>query len=530
MNYAPVIWDALIEVIDNPYGVAGLMGNLYAESGLNPCNLQGSFEKKLNYTDGSYTQAVDDGTYHKFITDGAGYGLAQWTYSTRKSDLLDFAQERQTSIGDLDTQLAFLIQEMEESFPKVWNTLQTATSVREASNSVLFYYEMPKDQSEKMQDKRASYGQWYYDKYANQKEEKKQVTIDYDKYINSKNVHYLSNSGGDEKGKIYGGEAGDQTGKEWELRKWYNRPWTHMFRYEKNDKVGRTIAELGIEAALNDNIGYDQYQRQTYWKQLQKAQYRPSAIEEKCEADCSAGAAANIKACGYILNIDGLKNVDSSMTSRNTISQLKKAGFTIYTDKKYLTSTKYLQPGDILLYENHHVSTNITVGSEISKEKTTIPIIGKAIARTNIYMRENAGTIYKAICVITEGIEVNVLEQLTNGWLKIQYNDKIGYSSNTTGNYWKYTPIINESTNNIRYNTNTSYDKNLIGQYKMIDALALNLRKGPGIEYEIIKTLNNTHIFENEGLYATSADKVQWLYVRSEGFEGFMSSKFLQKI
>lgn len=37
--------------IKNPYGVAGLMGNLYAESALSPINLQNSYEKKLGYTD-----------------------------------------------------------------------------------------------------------------------------------------------------------------------------------------------------------------------------------------------------------------------------------------------------------------------------------------------------------------------------------------------------------------------------------------------------------------------------------------------
>ena len=30
------IWDTLIEEIKNPYGVAGLMGNLMAESSMNP--------------------------------------------------------------------------------------------------------------------------------------------------------------------------------------------------------------------------------------------------------------------------------------------------------------------------------------------------------------------------------------------------------------------------------------------------------------------------------------------------------------
>ena len=40
-------------------GVAGLMGNLYAESGLNPQNLQNTYEKRLGFTDASYTAAVD---------------------------------------------------------------------------------------------------------------------------------------------------------------------------------------------------------------------------------------------------------------------------------------------------------------------------------------------------------------------------------------------------------------------------------------------------------------------------------------
>ena len=34
------IWEFLIEKIGNPYGVAGLMGNLYAESKLRQNNLQ----------------------------------------------------------------------------------------------------------------------------------------------------------------------------------------------------------------------------------------------------------------------------------------------------------------------------------------------------------------------------------------------------------------------------------------------------------------------------------------------------------
>ena len=78
------IWNFLKSKGLSSCGAAGLMGNLYAESGLNPQNLQTSYDKKLGHTDASYTAAVDNGSYGNFARDGAGYGLAQWTYHTRK--------------------------------------------------------------------------------------------------------------------------------------------------------------------------------------------------------------------------------------------------------------------------------------------------------------------------------------------------------------------------------------------------------------------------------------------------------------
>ena len=68
------IWNFLKGAGLNDCGAAGLMGNLYAESGLRPDNLQNSYEKKLGYTDASYTAAVDSGAYAGFVKDCAGYG------------------------------------------------------------------------------------------------------------------------------------------------------------------------------------------------------------------------------------------------------------------------------------------------------------------------------------------------------------------------------------------------------------------------------------------------------------------------
>lgn len=102
------IWNFCIGKGMSKCGAAGLMGNIYAESGLVPTNLQNSFEKKLGYTDAAYTAAVDNGSYKNFVRDSAGYGLCQWTYWSRKQALLAFCQSKGTSIGDLEMQLEFM--------------------------------------------------------------------------------------------------------------------------------------------------------------------------------------------------------------------------------------------------------------------------------------------------------------------------------------------------------------------------------------------------------------------------------------
>lgn len=159
------IWEFLYGKIGNAYGTAGLMGELYAESGLRADNLQNSCEKKLNITDVEYTRLVDGNNYPDFINDKAGYGLAQWTYWSRKKALLEFAKGQGKSIGDLDMQLDFLWGEM-QGYKEVLAVLKAAKSVREASDAVLAGYEKPADQGETVKARRAGYGRAFYEKYA----------------------------------------------------------------------------------------------------------------------------------------------------------------------------------------------------------------------------------------------------------------------------------------------------------------------------------------------------------------------------
>ena len=168
-NFEEYIWNYFSERIGNDYGVAGLMGNLYHESGLKPNNLQNSYETSLGYTDSSYTEAVDSGSYSEssFANDSAGYGLAQWTFYTRKQGLYTmYKNGGYSSIGSIDLACDFLWHELQTSYSGVLEFLKTASNVRQASDKVLHDFESPEDQSESVELKRHETSVYFYNKYA----------------------------------------------------------------------------------------------------------------------------------------------------------------------------------------------------------------------------------------------------------------------------------------------------------------------------------------------------------------------------
>lgn len=167
---AEKIWNFFIEKGLTPFGAAGLLGNIDAESALISTNLQDSFQRHLGYTDATYTASVDNGSYTKerFIRDESGYGICQWTYWTRKKSLYEFAKKTGRSIGDLEMQLEFLFSELETNFPKVFTILKSATSVKEASDVVLMEFERPYNAASQ-KDKRESFSQKYYAKFMTNK-------------------------------------------------------------------------------------------------------------------------------------------------------------------------------------------------------------------------------------------------------------------------------------------------------------------------------------------------------------------------
>lgn len=147
------VWAYLIKYM-TPEGAAGVMGNLYAESGVIPNRVEILCLKRLKeqgkvYTDATYTAFVDDGTITKaqFLNPlpgkQYGYGLAQWTSPGRKSALYDLCRSRKVSIGNLQAQLDYLMVELRGTYKAVLDVLTTTKSVRTASDKFLMDFEQP---------------------------------------------------------------------------------------------------------------------------------------------------------------------------------------------------------------------------------------------------------------------------------------------------------------------------------------------------------------------------------------------------
>ena len=187
----------------------------------------------------------------------------------------------------------------------------------------------------------------------------------------------ISNCGSNENGKTTGGKAGDQTGKEYRVISWYSRPWKCVLRFP-DPKVGEEIARISEAAAKNDNVGYCQTHRRTYHDALKAANWNPAAIKKPVETDCSASTLANIIAAGHKCGIAALKQINPDGYTGNMRAALKKAGFTVLTDSKYLTSSDYLLPGDILLNDNAHAAVNLTAGPKAKAAAVTTPAASAA--------------------------------------------------------------------------------------------------------------------------------------------------------
>ena len=141
----------------------------------------------------------------------------------------------------------------------------------------------------------------------------------------------------DENGKLSGGKAGDQTGKEVSTQPYYmhSKGW-YCYR-AKDAKVAAHLASAMKDACDNNNIGYDQGERSTVILQLRRYGTL-KGIETKTEADCSS----LIRACCIEAGFD-----TGEFNTASEGAALANTG--MFEERKSVTSSTELFDGDILV-------------------------------------------------------------------------------------------------------------------------------------------------------------------------------------
>ena len=142
------IWNHLRQAGLTPAGTAAVMGNLWAESGLESNNLQNTANVALGMTDDEFVHRVDTGviTRDDLIQMGKnsyGFGLAQWTYYTRLGKLWDATIGKGVSIANEDAQLDFMLTELRDGYLTLLNALKTSSDLYAMTSRFCTDFERP---------------------------------------------------------------------------------------------------------------------------------------------------------------------------------------------------------------------------------------------------------------------------------------------------------------------------------------------------------------------------------------------------
>lgn len=135
-------------------GAAGIIGNLWAESGVIPPRIEGSAEatptRARNFLDVATTFTLDQIRLRPH-PDGPklpGVGLAQWTSTARRAGVFSHVYNGQSygslALRSMDAQLDYLVRELRTSYAGVFGVVTaSAVNVETASDEVVYNFEVP---------------------------------------------------------------------------------------------------------------------------------------------------------------------------------------------------------------------------------------------------------------------------------------------------------------------------------------------------------------------------------------------------
>ena len=217
----------------------------------------------------------------------------------------------------------------------------------------------------------------------------------------------------DENGKAKGGKAGDQTGKEVSMQNWYkhSKGW-RVFRAKDPNKA-LLIARDMQYACANNNIGYDQSQRDTLYNVAKEVNFNCNLVKKKCETDCSALVRVCCAYAGIML--------PNFRTANEGKVLLASGAFDEMTGVKYTDSSSYLCAGDILVTKTSgHTVVVLNNGTKADNERVvsfnTVLVIGKTV-----FIRKEPSIESLAVGIAKQGEKFVYNRISKNGWYSIIY-------------------------------------------------------------------------------------------------------------
>ena len=187
----------------------------------------------------------------------------------------------------------------------------------------------------------------------------------------------------DEYGKITGGKVGDQTGKEVSIQNWYKSSKGWIVIRALDDKVREKIAYAMEGACANNNIGYDQTNRNGLYNNCKNFGFDPRKVTVKTETDCSA----TVRVCVHYAGI----TVGDFNTSTEKNMLQKTGKFQIITSSSVCNSSTNLMRGDILVTKTKgHTVVVLDDGANVVREKAS-----SADPNVNPYAEPTTSTLKK---------------------------------------------------------------------------------------------------------------------------------------
>lgn len=174
----------------------------------------------------------------------------------------------------------------------------------------------------------------------------------------------------DENGNAHGGRAGDQKGgREVSTQNWYKHTKGWRVLRAKDAAAREKIAQAMQWACDDNNIGYDQWQRDTLYNAVKDKGFDIRKLDKAVETDCSA----LVRVCmAYAFGRDVITG-DSRFSTANMCSRMLGTGlFDELIGSQYTDRSDYLRRGDVLCTKTQgHTVVVLSNGSKADVDSGT---------------------------------------------------------------------------------------------------------------------------------------------------------------